>query len=39
MKKIAYVGVDYHVETLSIAVVIEGEKGFHETIHLKMMIP
>lgn len=35
MRKIAYVGVDYHVETLSIAVVIEGEKEFHETIHLK----
>jgi transposase len=35
MKKIAYVGVDYHVESLCIAVMIEGIKDFHETIHLK----
>lgn len=35
MKKIAYVGVDYHVESLCIAVMIEDEKDFHETIHLK----
>ena len=35
MKKTAYVGVDYHVSTLSIAVMVEGEKDFYETIHLR----
>jgi transposase len=34
MKKIAYVGVDYHLDFLSLAVLVEGEKDFYETIHL-----
>ncbi len=29
MKKIAYVGIDYHIKLLSIAVVIEGEKELY----------
>ncbi len=32
-KKIAYVGIDYHINLLSIAVVIEGEKDLYQTIH------
>jgi len=35
MKKIANVGVDYHLKSLSIAVLAEGEKEFHQSIHLK----
>jgi transposase len=35
MKKIAYVGIDYHLNSLSVAVIIEGQKDFLETIHLK----
>jgi transposase len=35
MKKIAYVGVDYHINILAIAVVIEGMKDIYETIRLK----
>ena len=35
MKKIANVGVDYHLNSLSIAVLAEGEKEFHQSIHLK----
>jgi transposase len=35
MKKIAYVGVDYHSKSLSIAVIIEGEKKIHGMIRLK----
>jgi transposase len=35
MRKIAYVGVDYHVNTLSIAVLIEGEKCFLSNIIFK----
>ncbi len=35
MKSIAYVGVDYHINTLSVAVMVEGEKDFYETIHLR----
>ena len=35
MKKIANVGVDYHLNSLSIAVLAEGEQEFHQTIHLK----
>ena len=34
MEKIAYVGVDYHVDFLSIAVMIEGEKKIFDTIRL-----
>ncbi len=34
MKKIAYVGIDYHINLLSIAVVIEGEKELYENIRL-----
>lgn len=35
MNKIAYVGVDYHLNSLSIAVVIEGQRELHNTIRLK----
>lgn len=35
MKKIAFVGVDYHLNSLSIAVLPEGDKDFYQTIHLK----
>ena len=35
MKKIAYVGVDYHIKTVTIAVMIEGEKDVKDTVHLK----
>ena len=35
MKKIAHVGVDYHLDSLSIAVLVEGEKDFYETFHLR----
>ncbi len=35
MKKIAYVGIDYHMNIVAIAVIIEGEKEFYDTIRLK----
>ena len=35
MKKIAYVGVDYHLNVLAIASVIEGTKKVYETIRFK----
>lgn len=35
MKKIAYIGIDYHSNSLSIAVIIEGHKKIHEMIRLK----
>jgi hypothetical protein len=35
MKKIAYVGVDYHLNSLSIAVMVEDEKRFYDLIRLK----
>ena len=35
MKTIAYVGIDYHVNSLSLAVMIEGQKTIHETIRIK----
>jgi len=35
MKKIAYVGIDYHMNVVAIAVIIEGEKEFYDTIRLK----
>ena len=35
MDKIAYVGIDYHLNSLSIAVVIEGHKKIHETIRIE----
>ena len=35
MKKIAYVGIDYHLNSLTIAVVIEGTKKIDETIRIK----
>lgn len=35
MKTIAYVGVDYHLNFLSIAVMVKGNKEISETIHLK----
>lgn len=35
MKKIVYVGIDYHKNTLTIAVQIQGNKNIHETFHLK----
>jgi transposase len=35
MKKIAYVGIDYHQNTLTIAVRVEGSKKIQETVHLR----
>jgi len=35
MKKIAYVGIDYHQNTLTIAVRIEDKKDIHETIRMR----
>jgi transposase len=35
MKKIAYIGIDYHLNSLSIAVVIEGQRKISEMIRLK----
>jgi transposase len=35
MKKIAYVGIDYHLKVVSIAVMVEGEKEISDTIRLK----
>ena len=35
MKKIAYVGIDYHQNTLTIAVRIEGKKTIDETIRIR----
>jgi len=34
MKKLAYVGVDYHIKTVTIAVYLADEKQFHDTRHL-----
>jgi hypothetical protein len=34
MKRIAHVGVDYHVKSITIAVYQSEEKSFLETIHL-----
>ena len=33
-RKIAYVGIDYHIKTLTVAVMIEGEKQFADTVHM-----
>ena len=35
MKKIAYVGIDYHVKTISVAVMISGNKDFYDTTEFK----
>jgi transposase len=35
MKKIAYVGIDYHLNSLSIAVLIEGDIAFYDLIRIK----
>ncbi len=35
MKKIAYVGVDYHIKFVALSVVVEGEKGFYDDSRLK----
>ena len=35
MKKIAYVGIDYHLKSLSITVLIEDENEFHDSIRIK----
>jgi transposase len=35
MKKIAYVGIDYHLKSLSIAVLVEGETEFHALMRIK----
>jgi len=35
MSKIAYVGIDYHLNSLSIAVMVDGQKTPYETIRLK----
>lgn len=34
-KKIAYVGIDYHLNSLSIAVMVEGEKDLYQTIRIR----
>ena len=34
MKTIAYVGIDYHINLLAIAVVVKGQKDLYETIRL-----
>jgi transposase len=34
-KKIAYLGIDYHTQTLSLAVIIDGEKDFLTSITMK----
>jgi len=34
MKKIAYVGIDYHLNSVTMAVVVEGQKDFHDAIRL-----
>ena len=34
-KKIAYLGVDYHINSITIAVLLKGETEFHDTVHLK----
>jgi len=35
MKKIAYVGVDYHKNLLAIAVIVAGQERFYQTIRIK----
>ena len=35
MEKIAYVGIDYHQNTVSIAVHDEGKRDIHETVRLR----
>ena len=35
MKKISYVGIDYHQNTLTIAVRITDKKDIHETIRMR----
>jgi len=34
MKTIAYVGIDYHINVLAIAIVVNGQKGLYETIRI-----
>lgn len=34
-KKIAYIGIDYHSETLSLAVIVDGKKDFFDSITMK----
>ena len=35
MKKIAYVGIDYHQNTLSIAVRVQGKHKIHDTVRIR----
>jgi hypothetical protein len=35
MKRVAYVGVDYHVNPVSVAVLIEGVSDFLDCIHIR----
>lgn len=35
MKKIAYIGIDYHLNHVTLAVMIEGKRKFHDTIRMK----
>lgn len=35
MKKIAYIGIDYHMDSLSVAVIIDGEKELYDSITMK----
>ena len=35
MNKIAYIGIDYHLETVTIAIMIDGEKEFFDTTRMR----
>ena len=35
MKQLAYIGIDYHMNTISVAVIIKGQNDFFDTIHMK----
>jgi hypothetical protein len=34
-KKVAYIGIDYHSETLSLSVIVDGKKDFFDSITMK----
>ena len=34
-KKIAYVGIDYHLNFLSVAIMVEGEKDSYQSIRIE----
>lgn len=35
MKQLAHIGIDYHMDTISAAVIVEGQNDFLDTIHMK----